>query len=476
MKKIVQYTSACVLAIFCCTSLWAADDAANRAKVDAFYKEYNQAIESKNLDALMNHLSSDFMIMGTMGVGAGKEQIKQAMQNIFNQYEQVRNTLKIDSVSSVDNNLRVLGEAALESKKSSDAQWNTIIKTGFIDLFKEENGVLKLAASGQIDLDRMKNIQGTTYKDETIGYTFSAPQGWTLLPFNLPTLQGSVMMLTPDNHSPGFFGHVQIPYNVGVKQAIEGDDAVMKKLMKTFKIEKSGPTTVKGMEGYESLTRYASDKGQEQTRQRIYLSGGGLLYVFIMEAPSKHWEEVKGKLEEIVNSFELSADAKKSGAVRQREKTGVGEIMDRIYTSKELGCQIAAPKGWTIEPTPLGQFQVSISLKPPQGDSLVRLLAADTKGIVDVKNIFEQEMNGVKAITENFTILEETKDIELAGTTGKTAIFSFSIEGLGKVQRKMVMIVKNGILYMILCDAIPPEKMSEMAPNFEAIVKSFTLN
>lgn len=474
MKKIVKFTVPFILAVFCCSFVWAADDAATRAKIDAFYKEWNQTVESKNLDELMNLMSPKFAIMG--GMGAGREQIRTAMQNIFKQYEQLRNTIRIDTVTTVDTCLRVLGEANLESKKSGDAQWSTVIKSGFIDLFEEENGALKLTASGQIDLDRMKDIQGTTYTDKTIGYSFSVPQGWTLLPFNITTLQGSVMMLTPDSHSPGFFGHVQIPYNVGVKQAIDGDDAVMKKLMKTFKIEKAGPTTIKGLEGYESLTRYASDKGDEQVRHRIYLSGGGLLYVFIMDAPSKHWEEVKDKLAEIVNSFELSADAKKSGAARQREKTSTGEIMDRIYTNKELGCQIAAPKGWTINSTPLGQFQVSITIKPPQGDSLVRLLAADTKGAVEVKNIFEQEMNGIKAITEDFTVQEEAKDIELAGVTGRVAVFSFSMEGLGKVQRKSVMIVKNGILYMILCDAIPPEKMGEMTASFEAIIKSFTLN
>ncbi len=474
MKKVIQYTTILLLAILCCSFVWAADDAALRAKVDAFYKEYNQAVESKNLEALMNFFSSDFNIMGAMG--GGKDQIRTAMEGFFKQHEQLRNTLRVDSVTSVDANIRVIGEANLESKKSGETQWNTVIKSGFIDIFKEENGSLKLTASGQVDLDRMKNIQGATYTNKTIGYSFSAPQGWSLLPFNITHIQDGVMMLTPDNHSPGYFGHVQIPYNVGVKQAIEGDDAVMKKLMKTFKIEKSAPIVVKGLEGYESLTRYTAEKGDEVTRHRIYLSGGGLLYVFIMEAPSKHWDEVKDSLTQIVNTFELTAEAKKSGAVRQREKTASGEIMDRIYSSKELGCQIAAPKDWTIESTPLGNFQVSISIKPPQGNSLVRLIAVDAKGTVEAKDVFEQEMNGIKAITEDFTVNEEAKDIELAGVTGRTAIFTFTLEGLGTVQRKSVMLVKNGVLYMILCDAIPPEKMGEMAASFDAIIKSFTLN
>lgn len=474
MKKVKQYTTILLLAAYCCSSVWAADDAALRAKIDAFYKEYNQAIESKNLDTLMNFFSSNFNIMGALG--GGKEQIRTAMEGIFKQHQQLRNTLRVDSITPVDANIQVIGEANLESKKSGESQWSTIIKSGFIDIIKEENGSLKVTASGQVDLDRMKNIQGAAYTNKTIGYSFSAPQGWSMLPFTITHLQDGVMMLTPDNYSPGYFGHVQIPYNVGVKQAIESDDAVMKKLVKTFKVEKSAPITVKGLEGYESLTQYTADKGDEVTRHRIYLSGGGLLYVFIMEAPSKHWGEVKDALTQIVNSFELTAEAQKSGAARQREKTASGEIMDRIYSSKELGCQIAAPKGWAIEPTPLGNFQVSISMKPAQGDSLARLIAVDAKGMVEVKDVFDQEMNGIKAITENFTINEEAKDIELAGVTGRTAIFTFTLEGLGTVQRKSVMLVKNGVLYMILCDAIPPEKMGEMAASFDAIIKSFTLN
>lgn len=471
MKTYYRQSLAAIVVLILSAVAWG-QNVELKSKVETFYSRYNQAFESKNLEAVMNFYSPQFKPMGTL---ATLEHLKGYMENLFKNEYRLRSKITVDQVKIVDQKVQVLGSCTIESKKQENAPWKTVLDDGFIEVLEPTDDTFRFISSGTINRKRFKNINGNTYVNSTIGFSFSSPDDWSLFPFEIPNMQEGVLFMTPDGHTPAFFGYVQIPYKVGAKEAVDGDDAVMKKLVKTFTLVDSGPVTVKGLDGYQSTSRFSIDNG-ELTRKRVYLVGGGLLYVFVFNTPTKHWNEVADRFPEILDSFTLTEDAKSDGVAKVREQSGSGEILGRVYSNDELGCQIAAPTGWKIESTPLGAFKISISLKPPQGDSLVRLLAIDTKGIAQLDDIYKQELDGIKSITQDFTQQEEIGEIEIGRLTGKSSVFSFTLEGLGSVKRKSVMVMDEGVLFMILCDAIPPDVYPSMVSDFDAIIRSFTVN
>ncbi len=481
MKKTVVISACVMFALLCSFNAQAkTSDAELKVKVDAFYKEWNNAMEAKDMDAIMGLLDEDYRIMGGM---SGRDHQEKALGVFFKEYSQMSSTVVVDTIKATysddgDEKIQVIGDYHLKAKKEGDANWSTIVHDGFYETLKpNKDGEFKLLASGNVNLERFKNIKDNVYTDPTLGYSIAGPEGWSLLPLELPTMQGGTLFMMPNGHTPGMFGYVELPYQVTPKQAVEGDGAVMKKVVKTYKLLESGPVERNGMKGYGSLTRFSVKESDEvMMRRRVYLSGGGLLYVFLLTAPEEHWDEVKGTLDIILDSFKQTEKAKTSAASIVREKTASGEIMGRIYSNDEYGCQIAAPKGWELKATPLGAFKVSISITPPDGKSLVRLLGLDMKMPLDVKDSFKSEMNGIKSITEDFSVQVEPEDIEIAGITGTTGTYTFSLEGLGTMTRKSVMIIHDSILYMILCDAMPPEKFAELESSFDSIIKSFTVN
>ncbi len=483
LMKRTAVISACVMfALFCSFNAQAkTSDAELKVKVDAFYKEWNQAVEAKNIDAIKGLLEDDYKLIGGM---AGKDHQEKALGLLFKEYEQLSSSAVINTIKATYDDdgsgekVQVIGDYHLKAKKKGDANWSTVVHDGFFEILKpNEDGEFKLLASGNVNLERFKNIKDNVYTDPTLGYSIAGPEGWSLLPLEMPTMQGGTLFMMPNGHTPGMFGYVELPYQVTAKQAVEGDGAVMKKVTKSYKLLESGPVERNGMKGYGSLSRFEVKESDEvMMRRRVYLSGGGLLYVFLVTAPEQHWDEVKGSLDTILDSFKQTDKAKNNAASIVREKTASGEIMGRIYSNDEYGCQIAAPKGWELKATPLGAFKVSISITPPDGKSLVRLLGLDMKVPTDVKDVFQQEMNGIKSITEDFSVQVEPEEIEIAGVTGMTGTFTFSLEGLGTMTRKSVMVTHGSHLFMILCDAIPPEKFAELEASFDSIIKSFTVN
>lgn len=246
----------------------------------------------------------------------------------------------------------------------------------------------------------------------------------------------------------------------------------------SFKTESMKPVKVKGNTGFESVTSFTID-GEGLRRKRVYFDAGGLLYVFVLTTPQEHFDSVIAPFDQLMNSFELSEAAQKSGAEIARSKQGSGEVQGRVYTNQELGCQIAAPKGWSILSTPIQGFNISVSLTPKEGDSTVRLLAQKAGSLIaekDTEMIFEREMEGVKKLVGNFEMHSGISDIEINGVKGKEALISFEIEGFGAMKRREIMFVKNGVLYLILCDAKPSSEYEKMKPKFNEVVNSFTVN
>ncbi|MEW6238609.1 MAG: hypothetical protein AB1656_24760 [Candidatus Omnitrophota bacterium] len=475
-RSVYKISSLLIIAIFSAT-VWA-EDAALRAKVEALYASYKQAIEAKDVDAVMANYSYDYL---AIFMGIPKESQRDMIKGLFNLCQgDIRWSAKIESVEQKGDYIKVVSNILLEEKK--DAKWTPISKNAYVEFLSEEKGALKIRSNAAINKERLKWIDGNQYKDGNTGVSLTAPKDWTIIPMIVPNMNDGVAVIAPDAVCVGVLGMLELPGNIGGKEAVEGDDAAAKRLAgDSYKLFQSGPRTVGGAEGYESVSQFqlVVDKAvfPERKRWRVYFKSGGLLYIFNFDAfPPDRWEKVKPGFESILNSFALSADAKANAANRLREKKAGGEVTGRIYTNREYGCQIAVPEGWKQKPTTLGDaYLFTVEMAPPQGKSLVRFLAVDTKGKLGLDDLVKGDIETIKILTKDFTS-EPTQDIQVGSLKGKTYNIQFSLEGLGTVKRKCAMFIVKNIAYFIICDANPPAEYPTLESKFNEIIESLTIN
>lgn len=455
-------------------AVWA--EAPSRPEIDALYSQYESAFDKGDLDAVMTLYSDEFQAFG--GVGHSKKDVRAMFQMLFDEWSEMDITLKLDRVIESDNKTLVFGSVKLNGKNEPDGRDRLVDTGSFVDAVIREDGGLRFVSSGQLDTRRNRFIKDAVYANEEIGFSVASPEGWEMIPLNVARMDDGLIFLAEGGHMPGFFGRIEIPYNLDAKQAVAGDDSVTRKMTNDYRAISAKPVKINDLKGYESVSSFSMKNFDldEMKRKRVYLESGGLLYVFVLTVPTEHYDKQVKPFDSMVASFELSDEARTAGAQRARAKDASGEIMGRIYSNAEFGCQIAAPQGWTIENTPLPGFKVSMSMKPASGDSLVRLLAQSAPIKLNVNDIFDRELEGIKTLVEKYEMHSEPSDIQLAGQTGRTAVYSFQIEGLGHVKRRSIMVTRETSLFIILCDAIPPEQYAELSGEFDAIVNSFTLN
>ncbi|GEM_PF-2500942 len=472
MKKLVSLTVGIVIVLTCLSTIHA-QDADLRARVEALYQRNSQAIEAKNLDALMSQFTEEFVALGS---GLNKKSLREMVEkHLFAEFAQIQVNTVIEQIQPVGSEIQVICRSTMKTKKQNDQEWKTLDDATLMEFLKEENGELKFHVSTKTDKERLNLIQNQTYTDQKLGYSLTMPNGWTIVPGSHPRLQDFLVSRSPDGSSFAVFGYIEIPYNVGVKAAIEGDNAAQTRMLgDSLKTLHMGPTTVGEFEAYESISEITED-GKLNKRWSVYFTTGGLLYTFIFNTISADkFETAKADFESIIKSFSLSAEAKENGVSRDRANRAQGEIVEQIYTNNELGCQVAAPAGWTIESTNIGEM-VSVNMKPPKGDSLARFITTNTKGLASLEKIFNGELEGIKAITKDFSS-EPIKEITISDHKGMSCVYQFTLEGLGTVKRKSVMFLEKDILFMFACDAIPPAEYDALESGFDQIIQSFTLN
>ena len=90
--------------------------------------------------------------------------------------------------------------------------------------------------------------------------------------------------MAPDGSSAAMLGHVKAA-GVNPQQAVEGDEAMAKLLSKpgTYKLIRSGPIRVNGLEGFEIESEFFITGDRERHRRRVYLIAGDLLYVLCFD-------------------------------------------------------------------------------------------------------------------------------------------------------------------------------------------------
>ncbi len=475
MKKIWILLGCILLIAFTAATGFTVDEELNK-KVEQFYHSMEQATLAKDVDACFSYYSSDYK--GLL-FGPKKEDFIEIIKKLFSENDGIRLNCKIERIEPFENFIQVIQEETVEVKKTSDSEWTLLNKQMCADFLKEENGELKLLVNTPVNKDRFQYIQGKRFSNETIGISFSVPNDFIIIPAVHPTLSGSLAFLSSDASFTGMFAYVELPYNVGAKEAVLADDAAVKRIAgDSHQSIRTGPVPVGNLEAFECVSQFQfSNEAEARKRRNVYFTAGGLLYVFIFDAvPASKWEQLEPKFQSILDSFVLSEDAQKDGANKVREAKATGEVADRIYNNDELGCQIAAPEGWTLKTTALGEaFLFTVNMNPPKGGSVARFLGVEMKIDAPLEEILEKEGKGIEKLAKDFKI-GPIESITVGDQEGKTCIQEFTLDGLGSMKRKSVMFKIDDVLYMILCDAVPASEYPQLESQFNEIIESFTAN
>jgi hypothetical protein len=293
-----------ILILTCMSGLWAQDDAALRKQVTELYDKTNQYCAAKDRDGFMSLMTDDFQMIF---LGMGREAVGSSFEAYFKQTDQLRAEYSISDITPFGNMIKVIYDLKIEGKTGA-ADWKVLFQGGAIDFLTKQNGILKIARSAQYDKSRQGNIDGKIYGDKPTGFSFTAPEGWMILPSSHPTIQGMVYALAPDMTSVAALGYVQLP-GIGARQVIEGDEAISEKLSLegTYKLFKSGPISIGGHEGFETESKFFIQTTQDRYRRRVYFNAGGRLYILCFDAiPYTQWDKVKSGFQSILDSIKTS--------------------------------------------------------------------------------------------------------------------------------------------------------------------------
>ncbi len=470
-----------MLILFAASFCVAETEAELRQRVEDYYKGYAKTLADEDMDAAFTFYSKDFSFVFA---GPSLNLIKKQMDGLFKGFDDIRAEYDLQSNERIGDTIHVRMHAVVKGRAAggegdSQSELKTLEEQSFLEILIEEDGRLKSRTAAVVDDDGYKNMQGQTYKNQITGCSFTAPEDWIVIPTNFPKMLEAVLLLAPDLSSACFYGYLEIPYQAGAKEAYEGDDDVTRRLAKDSYYEfEQGPMTVAGYEAYGGLSKFIiPEDDRDRQRRRVYLTAGGLMHVLMFDAiPSANWPKVEPGFQSILDSFSLDDEKTKDAAQRARAEHATGEIVEGIYTNEKAGCQIAAPEGWTLESSNLGSGDIfTVIMHPPNSKSLARVMAWDFTHPATMDQLLDGQIKGLEAIAKD-VVSEPSATIQVGSFEGRSAVQTFTLDGLGTCKRRTVLFVANDVLYLFLCDAIPPEEYNTLEPGFDEIVNSFTIN
>jgi len=227
--------------------------------------------------------------------------------------------------------------------------------------------------------------------------------------------------------------------------------------------------------GYKMVSEFCIEN-QRRKRQRVYLIHNPFLYFFVCDAvPPENYDGLKQEFANIVQSFRIIQPEEGISLKEQVvAEFGQGSISGRVYTNEEYNCFIAAPEGWELITSANPAHLAEMHYK--QGKSIARLIGA--KGQLapppsfDLHEVVEERMKGFKKLIKDFSE-SSRRDVTIAGVPAVESVHSYHIEGVAHIKAKEVTLVKDGIFYLIICQAMEPDKYETLEKDFDQIIASF---
>jgi hypothetical protein len=433
----------------------------------------NSFWEQEDINGFMSLLDEDFHLVFT---GAGKEDLKKILEKLTEGIDYTKADSTIKSIERKDNFILVRTTDYNKYRKGTGKEEEET--TNMIYFLQERDGRLLITSMSRDIEEGAFDPVSRIYKSKKGKYAIHIPQKWMPLgcPFGVEQMTpDAVVALAPDYKSCALLGFVQLPIPVEAKQAVEADEGAMKKVASEHKILEQGEVKVGGLPGYRTVSEFTIE-GQHRTRERVYFTHKPFLYFFVFDAllPAKY-EGLKQDFGNIVQSFRIIQP--EEGLSLKDEvvaEFGQGNISGRVYTNEEYNCFIAAPEGWELITSANPAHLAEMHYK--QGKSIARLIGAKGQMApspsVDVHELVEERTKGLKKILDDFQE-HSRRDVTIQGVPAVESVQSYSLEGVGHFKVKEVTLMKNGIFYLILCQAIEPDKYETVEKDFDRIIASF---
>ncbi|MFH0792685.1 MAG: nuclear transport factor 2 family protein [bacterium] len=444
-----------------------------RKQVDGVFQTFQERYKAEDVDGVLALLSPDFSFV-CLQVGA--DVMREHLNHEFaaKDYSEVKTTIK--SVEPLGENVMV---RLTWTEKWRDAAGkeneNTQEEVAFLKSSGDKLLIGNLArdiAPGELDPLSRK------YQSKKGNFSLQVPESWLPLK-GIPILEGmvpdSLAIVTPDLKSGVLLGLVRLPVKMdpdtAAKTALEADEAATKRLTENYASVEAGPMSVADLKGYRSVATFEKEK--KFKRMRAYFYKDQYIYFFVCDAiPPDRYDALRPEFDKVVNSFRILPP--QEGSTRNEElveKLATGAISGQTYTSKDFNCFIAAPAGWEIRTSPNPAHLVEMQYK--QGKSIARLLAVKGLPPTDtVQKAFDQRLGGVKQVVRDFKETER-KDAKVDGTPAIRSLQEYFIEGLGHIHVSELTTVRNGVYYLVLCQAFEPDDYEALKGDFEKIIESF---
>lgn len=375
---------------------------------------------------------------------------------------------------------KIMVRAVFTSKWRSDKGKDESETDREILVLSQKNGQLlikeKVQEVSAEDFDPKTGV----YQSKKGNYTLNLPAQWIPIKNENPELKAlasdSVIIMGPSMASSVILGFIQLPMKMDADkaagQAVGADYTIEKAMTQNNVLKEQGPFKAGALTGGKVVTEFKAE-GKQYYRERIYLYKEPFIYFSIFSATDpKQFAAERGGFEKIMQSFKIRAP--KPGLTTQEEVAGQlakGSVAGQNYTNKEHNCFIAAPEGWAIRTSPNPAQLVEMQYK--KGKSIARLIAA--KGIKPeqtAKQLFEGRLVEVKKLLKDMKEISR-RDVTIQGCPGIESVQTYSVPMLGNFHVKEVTLVKNGTYYLILCQAIEPDKYEVLEKDFDQIIQSF---
>jgi hypothetical protein len=338
----------------------------------------------------------------------------------------------------------------------------------YVWVLGREDGRVKVRSEIEVDEGSPARSHDASYDSPKAGFHVERPVDWLFLdPKKKGLTSDLVFLLRPSTDSFVCIAGLDLPREMDARDIQTGDDALLESLCANdFRLLDSGPIEIGGAKGYQSTVRCTLE-GKALQRWRVTLVQGRAMYaVECHSTPPEAFERDRETFERVVNTFRIT------GACGR----GAGAVDGRIFRSSEVGCQFAAPAGWTIEPA-RSDLAFQAYANPPEGKSFVIAGAENVHYTMDSEQlaaVLEEVEKSLKRVDPKLSRVREVRDVKVDGQPAKEVVWDLQLPGNLARRRKAVYFSIGDHLCFLHCDAIPPSDFDRMEPAFDRIVESFS--
>lgn len=333
------------------------------ADIAALYDEVRIAIEMEDMEAIRTHLGSLVRVQAAVGQG-----VVPSLNTVFAERENLAVEVGFDDAVVVGDRAFTLVTWALSGRTTATQDpWNTAMQRA--DILIRRDRAWKFLASEEVDSGALNQVTDGIYDDPKTGLKVEAPAKWRVIP--LAGFKSFAIAVSPDATAWVMWLVTDLPGTFTAEQLARAQQDALEKLGPTIGIElrdsAMAPSTFAGRPAFTVERTIVADDGLEARQRLTHCVVGPTLYISGCEAvPPAAYETHKQEIERSLAATQVIAP---EVATLPAE---AGSVQGRKYINDTYGCEITAPEGWGTR-IGQGQWQIQVSMQPPQGDSFITL-------------------------------------------------------------------------------------------------------